>query len=247
MYSMLDQKYYTSNSEQAVESALGVQFKNWKLGVQWGTDSSSSSYEFSSASFQWMSFSGGDSPLAMTNSWDQWITSTKYAPAQVARILSPIWELFTGVQSSNLAKAVNQYYRESDENLTKLPPVAMSMQLGLDFYSNSGTSMYADSGSTTAWNHNDGLASETTYLTAGVEKADAIWKLPKGAMNPGVIRPGNCQTRENPDPSDPEQLFCPTDTWFYSLARQRCDAKGGEGAPKDCFSAKSYQCCQLLF
>jgi len=129
MYTFIDQNYFTSFSSNQIETMLGAQYAGWKGGIQWGSTSSSTTASFSSESFQWVSFFGGDATLALTSQWSEWIDTTHYSPAQVFKTLNPIWTLTSdSVLSSNIQHAVNQYYQKA--NSVHLPsPVYLSMSL----------------------------------------------------------------------------------------------------------------------
>lgn len=240
LFSMVDQDWFTSRSEDSITKDVSLQWSNWEAGIRWGNTQSSSTASFSKATAQWLSFYGGDATLALTNDWAEWIDSTKYAPAKLFNDLVPIQSLGASSQvAANLERAVEEYY--GARSPPNLPPVALNMQLSFS----SGSSLIHDDTQTYVWQHHDAFnpLAITTYLVSDVSYGGVTWKVPYGSLTPGTIRLESMQ--QSPSVSYRHQAKCPSDSWVSHIDRKHCDPDWDSDSL--CFDLSTFTCSKLYY
>jgi len=110
LFTAISQAMWGSSTTSDLSHNLGIQFDNWRAGFQWGNDDTQTSFSFSSESFQWINFIGGDASYAFTDNWESWVNSTRLFPAQVKSTLNPISELVSDpVIRQNIDSAISKY------------------------------------------------------------------------------------------------------------------------------------------
>ena len=163
MFSFVDQNYYMTYDEGEIQRTVGFQFADWKAGIGWGNQQSSTTYGFSEESFQWITFYGGDATLALTNQWDQWINST------------------------NFARAINDYY----ERATPTMQLHIYLKMSLQVSEEAAGEFVLDYKNTCTWKHGFLSEEHSTFASLGSTKANFRFQgIPPGYYEPGIVPTG---------------------------------------------------------
>jgi len=211
LFSFVDQEWFMSSTEDQIQSSVGIQFNNWKLGAGWGNTATDSTVQFSKESFQWISFSGGDASLALTSQWSEWINSTHFAPAQINKELVQISELCSNPTiQANLVQAITNYYEEA--NTVAMPlPVYLGTKIVYS-YDGSGPLMYTSYVTFCIWSHGLGWV-DTTYFATSGQKLIPEMQVPVGYQKPRIT--DRSYKRIYPDSTG--TYYCPSDKFLIGL------------------------------
>ena len=240
LFAMIDQSFFANYDSFSIQKHLGLAFAGWEAGIAWGSNSTSAAASFSRQSFQWVSFYGGDATLALTNQWSDWIKSTKLAPTQINRILTPIQDFASSnVTKKNIETAVLQYQSINME--PPQPPISLNMFLASSHTSLSN-SIIATMATSCIWNHGD---DDVVNFVTGYNRIYYYWNIPAGFYTPRSIQLFNCVWRTGSlHPDIATQQVCHPGEYITNVRNEKPNC-----SLDDCkaylLSLHQVYCCQL--